>query len=254
MEFISSIELPQIQFVLPHWLYWGGLIAFPLAFMLIVRRREERMSRAEREAEEREAKLLDFIEEGINPQDHQERLAPGNAVTRLIDRLSIFTGVFVAYWTVIAVFVYFYEVVVRYVFNSPTNWAHESMFLMFGMQYIIAGAYAYHHDAHVRVDLFYAKASPRVKAVLDIITSFAFCIFVLAFLFTAWTFFANSMNQNDFFFATGFFNQASFTEWGVAYYPIKFSLVFGGVLLLLQGISRLIKDIEIFVVEDALHG
>jgi TRAP-type mannitol/chloroaromatic compound transport system permease small subunit len=28
------------------------------------------------------------------------------------------------------------------VFNSPTNWAHEAMYLMFGMQYLIAGAYA----------------------------------------------------------------------------------------------------------------
>ena len=28
-------------------------------------------------------------------------------------------------------------------FNSPTNWVHESMFLMYGMQYMISGAYAY---------------------------------------------------------------------------------------------------------------
>ena len=46
-----------------------------------------------------------------------------------------------AYWAVIFVFVYYYEVIARYVFNSPTNWVHESMFLMFGMQYILAGAY-----------------------------------------------------------------------------------------------------------------
>ena len=254
MELLSSIELPHLDFVLPHWLYWGGLLLFPLAFMLIVYLREQQMSPAQRDAEAAEAKVLDFVEEGINPQDHLERLAPGNAVTRFIDGLSMFTGVFVAYWTIIAVFVYFYEVVARYLFNSPTNWAHESMFLMFGMQYILAGAYAYHHDAHVRVDLFYAKASPRIKAVLDILTSFAFCIFILAFLFTAWTFFATSMNQNEYFFATGFANETSFSEWGVAYYPIKFSLVLGGILLLLQGISRLIKDIEVFSVEDALHG
>jgi TRAP-type mannitol/chloroaromatic compound transport system permease small subunit len=254
MEFLSSVDLPQVEFVLPHWLYWGGLVAFPLVFMAIVRMRERRMSRRERAAKEAEAKLLDFVEEGINPQDHLERIAPGNGFTRFVDKLSLFVGVFVAYWTIIAVFVYFYEVVVRYVFNSPTNWAHESMFLMFGMQYVLAGAYAYHHDAHVRVDLFYAKASPRWKAALDILTSFFFCIFILAFLFTAWTFFSSSMDRNDFFFARGYFNEVSFTEWAVAYYPVKFTLVLGGVFLLLQGISRLIKDIEVFALEDALHG
>ena len=31
----------------------------------------------------------------------------------------------------------------RFVFNSPTNWVHESMFLMFGMQYMLCGAFAY---------------------------------------------------------------------------------------------------------------
>ena len=46
-----------------------------------------------------------------------------------------------AYWSIVAVFVYYYEVISRYVFNSPTNWAHESMFLMFGMQYLIAGGF-----------------------------------------------------------------------------------------------------------------
>ena len=40
-------------------------------------------------------------------------------------------------------FGYYYEVIARFVFNSPTNWVHESMFLMYGMQYMLAGAYAY---------------------------------------------------------------------------------------------------------------
>jgi TRAP-type mannitol/chloroaromatic compound transport system permease small subunit len=135
---------------------------------------------------------------------------------------------------------------VRTVFNSPTNWAHESMFLMFGMQYVLAGAYAYLHDAHVRVDVFYAKAGPRGKAALDILTSLFFIAFALAFIWTAWTFFSSSMNQNQFFFASGMSNEVSFTEWGIQYYPVKSTLVLGGLFLLLEGLSRLIKDILVF--------
>ena len=52
---------------------------------------------------------------------------------RITSHINGLAGEFVAYWSVIAVFVYYYEVIARYVFNSPTNWAHESMFLMFGI-------------------------------------------------------------------------------------------------------------------------
>ena len=238
-----------LRFELPHWLYWGGLALFPLFYMVCLRL----FGRHPETPEEALAHKADEIERDPNPTGHLERYAPGNWVTRQIDRLSVFTGAFVAYWTIIAVVVYFYEVVARYGFNAPTNWAHESMFLMFGMQYIIAGAYAYRFDAHVRVDLFYANASVRNRAALDIVTSMFFFIFALGFTLTGWTFFSQAMDQRGeiygipFFWAQGYSNEVSFTEWAVAYYPVKFSLVLGGILLLLQGISRLIKDIEIFV-------
>ena len=97
--------------------------------------------------------------------------------TNWIDRLSLFCGEFVSYWAVIAVFVYYYEVIARYVFNSPTNWAHEAMYLMFGMQYLIAGAYAMLTETHVRVDIFYAPMRRRNKAIVDLATSVFFFIF-----------------------------------------------------------------------------
>ena len=98
--------------------------------------------------------------------------------TDAIEWVNIRAGEFVAYWAVISVFGYYYEVIARFAFNSPTNWLHESMFLMYGMQYMIAGAYAYQCDQHVRVDVFYVKFSTRGKAIADIITSVFFFIFV----------------------------------------------------------------------------
>jgi hypothetical protein len=70
--------------------------------------------------------------------------------TDAIEWINVRVGEFVAYWAVISVFAYYYEVIARFAFNSPTNWVHESMFLMYGMQYMLAGAYAYHADQHVR--------------------------------------------------------------------------------------------------------
>lgn len=156
---------------------------------------------------------------------------------RLMSRLNGLTGEFVAYWSVIAVFVYYYEVIARYVFNSPTNWAHESMFLMFGMQYLLAGGYVLREGAHVRVDVIYNHFSNRGKAIIDLFTSIFFFIFVLTLLFTGWTFFHDSFQVSE----------VSFTEWAIPYWPIKFALPLGAALLLLQGIAQLFKDIAVAI-------
>ncbi|TDI63237.1 MAG: TRAP transporter small permease subunit [Alphaproteobacteria bacterium] len=154
-------------------------------------------------------------------------------ITGAIDKINGFSGEFVCYWSVIAVFVYYYEVIARYVFNSPTNWAHESMFLMFGMQYLLSGAYALREQSHVRVDVLYAYLSDRAKVITDIVTSAFFFIFTGALLVTGWIFFRDSIDVWE----------VSFTEWGIQYWPIKFSLVLGAVLIILQGLSKLIKDV-----------
>ncbi|MBT2968398.1 MAG: hypothetical protein B6D72_08185 [gamma proteobacterium symbiont of Ctena orbiculata] len=161
-------------------------------------------------------------------------------INRVISRINGMAGEFVAYWSVIAVFVYYYEVIARYVFNSPTNWAHESMFLMFGMQYLLAGGFVLREGAHVRVDVIYNQLSIRAKAVVDVVTSIFFFIFMLTLLVTGWTFFYDSYEVNE----------VSISEWGIHYWPIKLSLSLGALLLLVQGIAQLIKDITVVINPD----
>lgn len=187
-----------------------------------------------------------------------------------IDRLSLFCGEFVAYWAVIAVFVYYYEVLARYVFGSPTNWAHEAMYLMFGMQYLIAGAYAMLTESHVRVDIFYAPLSKPRKAWVDLLTSIFFFIFAGTLLVTSWIFAMDAIavpsgnsvlsdwarGQISFGeMIAGFglnqwtdsnirWGEISFNEWEVPLWPMKWVMVMGGLLLVLQGISKVSKDIR----------
>lgn len=187
-----------------------------------------------------------------------------------IDRLSLFCGEFVAYWAVIAVFVYYYEVIARYVFGSPTNWAHEAMYLMFGMQYLIAGSYAMLTESHVRVDIFYAPLSKPRKAWVDLLTSIFFFIFAGTLLFTSWIFAMDAIavpSGNSVVsdwargqiglgeMISGFgaeqwtdpnirWGEISFNEWEVPLWPMKWVMVMGGVLLVLQGVSKLSKDIR----------
>lgn len=187
-----------------------------------------------------------------------------------IDRLSLFAGEFVSYWAVIAVFVYYFEVISRYVFNSPTSWAHESMYLMFGMQYLIAGSYAMLTESHVRVDIFYAPLTRPKKAWVDLLTSVFFFIFAGTLLVTSYIFAmdavavpsGNSVVSDWARGQVGFgemlgglslrdwtdpairWGEISFNEWEVPLWPMKWMMFVGGVLLVLQGVSKISKDIR----------
>ncbi|PTW62374.1 TRAP-type mannitol/chloroaromatic compound transport system permease small subunit [Breoghania corrubedonensis] len=186
---------------------------------------------AERRAESEADEILHAVED-VEQGGDQKHLTTG--WTGVIDRMSFYAGELVSYWAVIAVFAYYYEVIARYVFNSPTIWVHEAMYLMFGMQYLICGAYAMLTESHVRVDVFYAPLSPRRKAIVDLATSVFFYIFAGTLLFTSLIFAWDATVVDE----------VSFNEWRIAYWPMKWAMVIGGLLLVLQGISKLAQDVR----------
>jgi TRAP-type mannitol/chloroaromatic compound transport system permease small subunit len=232
-------EFAEAEGNLDRWRSYSRWLAILMAAMLAVDAlllpREVRRA-AEREAAERSLHppapevVVDVPAQGTQ---EDPTLGLHTWFTDKIELVNQRAGEFAAYWAVISVFVYYYEVIARYVFNSPTNWVHESMFLMYGMQYMLAGAYAYREDQHVRVDVIYTKFSPRGKALADIVTSMFFFIFIGVMFWTSWRFAADAINNDE----------HSFTEWGVQYWPVKLMMPIGAGLLFLQGISKLIKDI-----------
>ena len=240
-------ELTAAEAMQSHWIgivracalaILAGLI-FDLFRMPALKRRCDALDRS------KPVRRLDFSRAQVTATTKGGKIRPENtAFARCIGRLNNFSGAFVAYWSVIAVFVYYYEVLARYVFNSPTNWAHESMFLMFGAQYLLAGGFCLREDAHVRVDVFYTRFSTKRKAQVDVLTSVFFFIFTVSLLASGWTFFNDSFEVRE----------VSFTEWGIQYYPIKLTLALGATLLLLQGISRLLHDIATLRSADAVSG
>ena len=62
-----------------------------------------------------------------------------------------------------------YEVVSRYILNSPTAWAYEMSYMFMGSIFLLGMAYALKVRQHVNVDLFYAIMPPRGKATMDMI-------------------------------------------------------------------------------------
>ena len=232
-----------------HWKSVASWFAIALAAMLVIDaallpglvRRRHALETANPDAELAHPEAPEIHEAGTGEDPTLQFHSP---ITDAIESVNVRVGEYVAWWALISVFVYYYEVAARFLFNSPTNWVHESMFLMYGMQYMLCGAYAYREDQHVRVDVIYAKFSPRGKAIADIITSFFFFVFIGTLLWTSARFALDSIQLNE----------HSFTEWGIQYWPVKLAIPVGAALILLQGISKLIKDIVLLARPDSRAG
>lgn len=224
----------SVNFVMPHWLYWGWLAIMPLLFMWLESISKAATAKPEQPAiaptPDEETALAYLADE--DPALHEK----GNRFSRFLDWISEQSGVFVALWTVNAVCAYFYEVISRYLFDAPTIWVHQASYLLFGMQYLLAGGFALLHGDHVRVDVIYVKLPKRAQAGMDIFTSVFFFIFALAMLGTCWRFFSDSLSMLE----------VTDETWRIQYYPVKATMVIGSIILMLAGLSKLIKDIRLY--------
>ena len=86
------------------------------------------------------------------------------ALVRLIERLSGGFGIVAAAIVAPLVIATVYEVFARYLFNAPTIWAYEIAYMAMGTNFLLGAAYTLRERGHIRIDLVYARFSPRVRA------------------------------------------------------------------------------------------
>jgi TRAP-type mannitol/chloroaromatic compound transport system permease small subunit len=165
---------------------------------------------------------------------------------RAVEKTNVFVGTLMLWVLSLAVLVISFEIVMRYVFNRPTNWGHETMVLLLAILYVMLGGYCHYHRAHVRVDVFWSSRSPRTRALLDLVTSVFFFIYAAAFTYTSWNFYWSSQTMLGGGTLVGIElpGELSFTDWGPPLYGVKFMMPLGGLLLLLQGIDWFIRDLH----------
>ncbi|HEV2957871.1 MAG TPA: TRAP transporter small permease subunit [Xanthobacteraceae bacterium] len=110
-----------------------------------------------------------------------DRLADG------IDRLSTAVGRAVAWCLLFMVLAEFALVLMRYVLGVGSIWLQESVLYAHGALFMLAAAWTLAADGHVRVDIFYADASPRTKAAVDLFGALLLLLpFALTLLILAW--------------------------------------------------------------------
>ena len=151
----------------------------------------------------------------------------------LIDKLNESVARVVSWILVLIVAATFYEVVMRYIFNAPTNWVFEFNYLVHGPYFLLLGAYTFARNAHVNVDVIYNRFSARQRAVIDLFTMPFFFFFVIVMLIYGGKFALNSLA----------FRETLSSAWAPPIYPVKLVIPVAAFLLLLQGIARYICSI-----------
>ena len=85
-----------------------------------------------------------------------------------IDRLTTAIGRGVAWLALVIVLLQFALVVARYLFGLGSIWASEAVIYAHAALFMLAAAWTLRAGGHVRVDVFYAEASLRTKAIVDL--------------------------------------------------------------------------------------
>ncbi|MGW8194574.1 MAG: TRAP transporter small permease subunit [Desulforhopalus sp.] len=78
----------------------------------------------------------------------------------------------------LAVAISIYEVILRYGFNRPTSWAHETTLMLVGIGMLWGGSYCMAEDRHIRVTVIRDAMPQKVRHIVDVIVSvlnLAFC-------------------------------------------------------------------------------
>ena len=158
-------------------------------------------------------------------------------VVDLIDSFSRFVGKTVSYIMILVVAVVIYEVSMRYIFVRPTIWASEAIVFCCGIVYVLGASWTLLEKRHVKIDILWCKFSPRTKRIVDSITFFFFALYIGLMIWEGSKFALESINLAE---TTG-------TPWDPPVYPIKIIFVTGMVMLFMQGISKLLKDLYFIV-------
>jgi TRAP-type mannitol/chloroaromatic compound transport system permease small subunit len=91
------------------------------------------------------------------------------AIADRIDRLVAAIGRAVMWLALAVVLLQFAVVVLRYAFGLGSIWLSESVIYAHAALFMLAAAWTLQVNGHVRVDVFYAEASPRAKALVDLL-------------------------------------------------------------------------------------
>ena len=126
-----------------------------------------------------------------------------------------------------------FEVFMRYALHSPTVWAFDMSYTLYGALFMMSGAYALSRGSHVRGDFIYRKWAPRTQAKVDLVLYVLFYfpgIFAMVFTGARYGWDSASIRESS-------VNSPA----GVPVWPLKMLIFVAGLTLLVAGIAEVMR-------------
>lgn len=155
-------------------------------------------------------------------------------LSSLIDALNERVGKSV-YWLVLAmVLISAINAIVRKVFNYSSNAFLEAQWYLFSAVFLLCAGYTLLRNEHVRIDVIAGRLSPRAQAWIDIFGTIFF-LFPMALLILrlSWPYFVHAFVEGE----------VSGSAGGLILWPARLLIPAGFALLVLQGVSELVKRV-----------
>lgn len=165
-------------------------------------------------------------------------MAPLLALSRLIDKISTLVGKFTMWLILATTLISAGNALVRKFFNVSSNGLLEIQWYLFAGVFMLGASYGFLRNSHVRIDFISGKLSARARNWIDIVgivcVLFPFCVVVISL---GWPFFMQAFNSGE----------MSQNAGGLIRWPAYLMIPVGFALLLMQGVSELIKRIAFLI-------
>lgn len=153
-------------------------------------------------------------------------------ISSAIDRLNETVGRFVIWICLIVVLVSSTNAVIRKLFSASSNAWLELQWYLFGAMFLLASGYTLLRNDHVRVDVLSSKLSRRHQLWIEVFGVVFFLLpMAILIMVLSWPVFMDSFLENE----------QSSNAGGLVRWPVKLLVPIGFFLLVLAGISHLIK-------------
>lgn len=158
-----------------------------------------------------------------------------------IDRLSAWVGHVFSWAIVLLTGLISWEVFSRYALNQPHAWVLDAQIMLYGILFMMAGAYTLSRSGHVRGDVLYGFFAPRTQAAIDLVLYLVFFLpGIFALTYAGWVYAGESLAINE----------QTFSPEPLPLYPFKFVIPVAGFFLLLQGIVEISRCVICLKVGD----
>jgi TRAP-type mannitol/chloroaromatic compound transport system permease small subunit len=154
---------------------------------------------------------------------------------RVIDGFSGWSGKAVAWLILPLVLGLTYESMARYLFDAPTLWAYDLSYMLYAAIFMLGAHYTLLKGAHIRTDMLWDRFSVRTKGRIDAAAYIFFFFPAMILLFYA------SVDEVWRSWQIGELSEQ--TAWRPILWPFKAIVPITALLLLVQGVSELLKSL-----------